>query len=66
MDSGTAAVAVAKLPVAFLVPASENWQTYLQARPVPLNFLLSSVECQRCSACQSSGQQHSAWESGSN
>ena len=66
VSSGTAAVAVVELPVAFLGSASENWQTYLKAPLVPLNSLLSSVECQRCSASQSSGQQHFAWEFGSN
>ena len=66
VSSRTAAVAVVELPVAFLDSTFENWQTYLKAPLVPLNSLLSSVECQRCSASQSSGQQHFAWESGSN
>ena len=35
---------------------TENWQTYLKAPLVPLNSLLSSVECQRCSASQSSAE----------
>ena len=66
VSSGTATVAVVEPPVAFLGSAFENWQTYLKASLVPLNSLLSSVECQRCSASQSSGQPHFAWESGSN